>query len=454
MMQTIEPVRLLAAAGVLVCYAVLCAAIVLGQVRKRRAAQPRRFAPGETQAWTVAFASQTGAAEELAQQTAATLELAGVPVRLCSLAQLDASRLAECAQILFVVSTYGEGDPPDDAARFAARLAQESALLGGLQYGVLALGDSSYRHFCGFGRSLDQMLVRRGAQSLFERIEMDRGNPLALQVWRRHLGRLAGASELPDWRPQEFGEWRLAARRLLNPGSAGEAIFHLELEPVGAPLPSWQSGDLAQVLAPVDLECPRDYSISSLPADGRLHLTVRLHRRDDGSAGLASGWLAHDAAIGDIIRLRVRPHARFRLEDNAARPLILIGNGTGIAGLRSHLKARAAAGATLNWLVFGERNAACDFLYREEIEAWQKSGVLQRLDLAFSRDQAQRRYVQDCLDESAAQLREWTGQGAAIYVCGSLTGMAAGVDRALASILGRDALETLAAAGRYRRDVY
>jgi sulfite reductase (NADPH) flavoprotein alpha-component len=145
---------------------------------------------------------------------------------------------------------------------------------------------------------------------------------------------------------------------------------------------------------------------------------------------------------------------RFRLEENHARPLILIGNGSGIAGLRAHLKSRIGAGQTRNWLLFGERNAGHDGPYREELSAWLAQGQLARLDLVYSRDQAQRRYVQHVLAEQAPRLRAWLEEGAAIYVCGSLEGMAAGVDAVLQSVLGPDALELLSAAGRYRRDVY
>jgi sulfite reductase (NADPH) flavoprotein alpha-component len=154
------------------------------------------------------------------------------------------------------------------------------------------------------------------------------------------------------------------------------------------------------------------------------------------------------------VQLRLRPHRRFRLEGNAERPLILIGNGSGMAGLRGHLKARALAGQRRNWLLFGERNAAHDYHYRAELDGWQRDGMLEKLDMVFSRDQAARRYVQDRLAEQAELVRQWIAEGAAIYICGSLDGMAAGVDAALEAALGRDGLDALAAAGRYRRDVY
>jgi sulfite reductase (NADPH) flavoprotein alpha-component len=197
----------------------------------------------------------------------------------------------------------------------------------------------------------------------------------------------------------------------------------------------------------------REYSVASLPGDGRLELLVREMRHGDGRLGLGSGWLTVHAPIGAEIALRVRENRSFHPPEDDG-PMILIGNGTGLAGLRAQLKARAAAGHTRNWLVFGERTRAHDYFHRAEVEGWRASGVLERLDLAFSRDQDQRVYVQDKLRASADGLRAWVGQGAAIYVCGSLEGMAPGVAAALTEALGAETLERLADEGRYRRDVY
>jgi len=181
---------------------------------------------------------------------------------------------------------------------------------------------------------------------------------------------------------------------------------------------------------------------------------VRLQQHADGTAGAASGWLCLYAGMDATIALRIRAHARFRLGENAARPMILIGNGTGLAGLRTLLKARIDAGVIENWLVFGERNVRHDFLLREELEGWVDAGQLARLDLAFSRDGGGVRYVQHVLAERADELRAWIARGAAVYVCGSLQGMASGVHEALAEALGADALHGLTTEGRYRRDVY
>lgn len=451
------------ALATLLCYALLCGAVAWQHRNRQRAAQRRVDAllpatPG-VPAWWVAYASQTGQAEELALQTAQALHTAGVPVRLAPLSQISLGDLQQADRLLCIASTYGEGDPPDSAVLFARQvMANAGVTLSHLHVGLLALGDKTYAHFCGFGRQLDQWLMDRGAQALFERIDVDKSDPAALQRWRQHLAHLAGTSDLPDWEAPALQPWRLRARQHLNPGSAGEEVHHLELVPedAGAALPEWQAGDLVQVEVPTAPGEPRDYSIASVPQDGAVHLLVRRTRRADGSPGMASGWLTQAAHAGDTVMLRVRPHGGFRIGDNAPRPLILIGNGTGLAGLRGHMRARVAArqGQVPMWLLFGERNAACDAHYRDEIDAWQRDGWLRRVDWVFSRDQAERLYVQHALAEAADTVREWVADGAAIYVCGSLEGMAGEVNDALQTILGEDALQQLAADGRYRRDVY
>jgi len=122
--------------------------------------------------------------------------------------------------------------------------------------------------------------------------------------------------------------------------------------------------------------------------------------------------------------------------------------------LRSHLKAREGVREARSWLIFGERNAQHDSFYKQDIERWRASGVLTRADLAFSRDQDERVYVQHVIQRCGEEIREWVAQGAVIYVCGSAAGMATAVDEALAGALGREALNRLLAERRYRRDVY
>ncbi|UOD30483.1 flavodoxin domain-containing protein [Massilia violaceinigra] len=447
-MMTVDPVRWGGAAAAVAAYAGMCLALL----RARRAVH--KDSGGEHADWLVAYASQTGTGEALAQHTVATLRTGGLSARALSVEHLDQASLRGAARILFIASTYGEGDAPDSAARLARLLDDPGMDLGRLHYGVLALGDSTYANYCGFGRRLDAALQARGAQALFARVEVDRGRSAAIEAWQHHLSHLAGTSDAPDWSAPAYGDWRIASRRLLNPGSAGAPVYRIDLLPAAGPLPAWEAGDLVQVSAPGDPAYPREYSIASTMAEGCLSLLVRLHQREDGSVGLASGWLCREAREGAPVLLRVRQHSRFRIGDNAGRPLILIGNGTGIAGLRAHLQRRAEAGQARNWLVFGERQAAHDHFCAADIAAWQRAGMLDALSVVFSRDGGSERYVQHALAARAAELQAWVAEGAAIYVCGSLRGMAGAVHATLEAVLGLDTVAMLDEAGRYRRDVY
>lgn len=482
--------------------------------RRRATAATTALLHGSGTPWLVAYASQTGFAGQLAWQTAQALQSAGLPVRLLSFAGLDAALLMKTTRALFIVSTTGEGDAPDAAAGFARRLLASPLPLAHLEYGLLALGDREYTQFCAFGHAVDHWLHHQGARLLFDRIDVDNADAGALRHWQHHLSVLTGSPSLSDWSTPGYERWRLRERECLNPQSAGAPVFRVAFVPGedAAPL-HWQAGDIVEVgpcnaaaavedwlhltahngASPVSvgggteslhaalsrLSLPRDaatlttlrelsaqalvdtlkplphreYSIASLPADGRIELLLRQFRQPDGSLGVGSGWLTEFAPVGADIRLRIRENRSFHGPADA-RPLILIANGTCLAGLRAHIKARAAAGRHRNWLLFGERNADKDFFFREEILGWRQSGVLEKLDLAFSRDGGDRAYVQQRLQEASGELREWVAAGAAIYVCGSLKGMAPAVAEVLVSVLGEPLLAAMAEDGRYRRDVY
>ncbi len=454
--------RLIAAACVVFGWLLLC--LWAWQRARRQQAQhalalQALTAPAPESALLVAYASQTGYAESLASQTAESLRAGGLTVRVAPLDQLDISRLAAYRRMLFVVSTYGEGDPPDAAAAFAGQMQQQpqAAALARSQYAVLALGDSEYAHFCGFGHRLNDWLHAQGAAPLFDLVEVDNDDAAALRHWQHHLGLLAGRSDLPDWEAPVYESWQLATRMLLNPDSQGGPCHLLTLTPPAGGANPWQAGDIAEIGPRRErggpLQAHREYSIASLPEDGAIQLLVRQMRGADGELGLGSGWLTRIAQVGDEIALRVRANRNFHPPAND-RPLILIGNGTGLAGLRALIKARRAAGHRRNWLIFGERNAACDWFCQDEIATWRRDGTLERVDAVFSRDQPERRYVQHCLREQSDAVRAWVDAGAAVYVCGSLQGMAGGVDAALQEILGAQRLQDLQHAGRYRRDVY
>lgn len=226
--------------------------------------------------------------------------------------------------------------------------------------------------------------------------------------------------------------------------------------------------ELVAALGPLQ---PRLYSIASSPKmrAGEIHLTVsvvRYQRNGRDRKGVASTFLAEKRVRPDgHVPVFVRPSHGFRLPANDDVPIIMIGPGTGVAPFRAFLEERRAVGARgRNWLFFGERRRATDFLYGDEIAAWQRDGLLTRLDLAFSRDQADKVYVQHRLRERGPKVWAWLQDGAHVYVCGDAKAMARDVDSALATIVAEhgamDAgaaktyLAGLARAGRYQRDVY
>ncbi|NHQ93733.1 PepSY domain-containing protein [Janthinobacterium lividum] len=418
----------------------------------------------------VAYASQSGQAERLALESARALQQAGVAVDVQSLDRFDPAQLRQYERTLIVASTFGEGEAPDGTRRFA-RLLQTTAgtPLAGLEFGMLALGDRHYSAFCGFGHALAQQLQALGAHPLFPLIEVDKHDPAALADWSTALARCSGSAidAIGVQEEASYAKWRLARRVLLNPGSQGGELHEITL--TGPADTIWEAGALAEII-PCNADgsegegshpdnarhAPRSYSLASLPSDGELQLLVRQERHadeDNQGFGVCSGWLTRFAPLGSPIRLRLQANPAFApaLVDV---PCIYIGNGSGLAGLRAHLRARQRAGLARNWLLFGERQQAFDSICGTELQGWLDAGHLARLDRVFSRDGEARQYVQDRLRANAGELRAWLAQGAIVYVCGSLQGMAAGIDAVLQEVLGQEGVDALLAAGRYRRDVY
>jgi sulfite reductase (NADPH) flavoprotein alpha-component len=205
---------------------------------------------------------------------------------------------------------------------------------------------------------------------------------------------------------------------------------------------------------------PRYYSLaSSMRLVGEeAHIAVaRVAYESAGRArlGVASSYLTDRLGVGGTVSAFIKPNPHFRLPADPATPIIMVGAGTGIAPYRGFLQEREARGTPGEaWLIFGHRHFLHDFLYQLEIQAWLASGVLTRLDLAASRDQPEKRYVQHVLWEERAALTARLKAGAVLYLCGDAKAMARDVDAVLAKILGQDELDALIAAGRYRKDVY
>ncbi|MBF7684791.1 sulfite reductase flavoprotein subunit alpha [Acinetobacter sp. B10A] len=452
-----------------------------------------------TPAWLIIYASQTGVSEQLAWRTATSLQEAKQTTNVKSIQHVTLDDLKNHNQILYVVSTYGTGDAPDVAVSFSKKIMSQTLDLSHVKSAILALGSKEYfETYCSFGHQIADWLNHSGATQLFSTIEVDDGCLEDIEKWNQQLAKITQFDlQSIQLTEKTFDLWTLNQRKLLNPKSLGQPAYHLELT-TQADI-TWQAGDIA-VIQPMNSDHrisafidqhklgtlnteqrlalknkdltntpvnndfeqlitalkplpSREYSIASIPKQQHLQLVVRLAQAQNGEYGLGSGWLCQYAQLHEHIELRIRTNEAFHLIDDN-RPVLMIGNGTGIAGLLSLLQQRQDLGYTENWLIWGERQKTCDHFYQQQLENWQKSGLLTHLDLVFSRDQADCKYVQDQLIHSADLVQKWVEQGAVIYVCGSVHGMATGVDQALKEILGETLLDELREHGRYRRDVY
>ena len=535
-------------------------------------------------AMTVLYGSQTGNGEGIATRLADQARSKGFEVRVVSLADYKPANLKRESLVTFVISTHGEGDPPDDAEIFHEFLLSKNApMLADVKYAVLALGDSSYIKFCETGREFDARLAELGAERLAPIVECDLDYEAPAGEWAKEIvSRLpelfeAGA-KVPQLRAVQsvasYDKYRpfdatVLVNQKITGGASSKDVRHIELSLEGSGL-QYEPGDSLAVVAenppqlvsefldalrlqadelvrlneddrrlgdvlrrdveitvpnlgflrtwaelsssaqlrellaannqsalgtlvdthqiidivrrfPAQVEAqvfvdalrklsPRSYSIASSPGANpdEVHVTVAaVHYDAFGSEhwGAASTHLADRLAPGDTIPVYIESNSRFRLPIDADAPIIMIGPGTGVAPFRAFVEERAErdAGGS-NWLFFGDRTFADDFLYQLEWQRHLKSGHLDRLDVAFSRDQQQKIYVQDRIREHGAEVYAWLERGAYLYVCGDARNMAGDVQDALIDVIARHAgvdrtaagqrLKELRRAGRYQRDVY
>jgi sulfite reductase (NADPH) flavoprotein alpha-component len=537
---------------------------------------------------TVLYGSQTGNAERLARSAAAALEARGVACTVLDMMDCRREQLLAARVLLVVVSTQGEGEPPDRAKGFWDLLhGRKAPRLENLEFSVLALGDSSYEKFCATGRQIDARLEALGARRLHPRADCDVDFEETARGWldavlglvQARSGKRPAVTVVRSIDPQAtpvasaytrknpFHAEVLVNQRLTARGSTKD-VRHIELSLDGAGF-GYEPGDalgvvprndpkrVAELLAalpydprtpvaldpqalpleealatrrditgPVDREllaryaraldvpelarrlerdeehvraliheaelvdvvreypprgdattfvlalrplAQRLYSIASsaVATPGEVHLTVAVatYRTRGGERhGVVSGRLAFDAPVGAHVPVYLHRNAAFRLPAPDV-PIVMIGPGTGVAPFRAFLAEREATGASgRNWLFFGDRCFETDFLYQAEWLAWRKNGLLQRLDVAFSRDQPEKIYVQHRMREHGAELWAWLEEGAHVYVCGDAKRMAPDVHAALREIVGRhggydedraeEYLTDLQRKRRYQKDVY
>lgn len=537
---------------------------------------------------TVLYGSQTGNAERVAEQAAEHAKARGFTTRLVDMADISKKDFKEPGHYLIVVSTQGEGEPPDTAEGFYELLdGRKAPKLDGSHFAVLGLGDSSYEFFCEMGKRTDKRFAELGAQRIHDRVDADvdyddtaeQFIDSALNAFDALKGdtgsaaaasapqAVAGAPAATTWsRKNPFQAEVLESIQLNGRGSAKET-HHIELSLEGSGL-DYQPGDalgivpqndpsyvdeiiellefnadhdlgdgrllrsaLLQELEVTTLTRPlvkhwaeqtdsaelkrlleednreelkqwlygrqiidvlRDYPIkgltpqafvgalrklpprlysiaSSLEANpDEVHLTVGIVRYEaHGRArgGVTSTWLSDRVKPGDTIPIYIDHNKNFKLPEDGSTPIIMVGPGTGIAPFRAFLQQREEEGATGdNWLLFGDQHFNTDFLYQSEWLKMREQGLLTRFDVAFSRDQAEKVYVQDRLREHGQAVFEWLSQGAHFYVCGDGDRMANDVHATLMEIAhthgGMDEeaaaawLRELQQSKRYQRDVY
>jgi len=281
------------------------------------------------------------------------------------------------------------------------------------------------------------------------------------ELTRLHGGFISGLADLSDNAELKA----IAADKAQTTALAASAQIVDVLKRYPQPLTAEQ---LVALLRPLT---PRMYSIASSQAEveEEVHLTVGVVRypQADGTvrSGGASSFLADRLAEGSEVRVFVEHNDNFRLPEDGNTPVIMVGPGTGIAPFRAFIQQRDADGASgKNWLFFGNPHFTQDFLYQVEWQKYVKSGLLSKIDLAFSRDQAKKIYVQDRLREQGAEVYAWLEQGAHFYVCGDANRMAKDVQEALIDIIAQygnkdreaaeEYLNELRRAKRYQRDVY
>ena len=536
---------------------------------------------------TVLYGTESGNSENLADLTVKAAKSKGYKAKAVNMADIKVAKLKDIQNLLVIVSTWGEGDPPETAIDFyEAFMGDKAPKLPNTRFSVLGLGDTSYEEFCKMGIDFDARLEGLGAKRIYDRVDCDVDYDDDFAKW--HKGALgvfeaevkpaasvavaasaANEARVKYSRKNPYPS-ELTKRVMLNGEGSAKETIHLEFNLEGSGL-EYETGDalavvphnaedvvnaiiettklvadapvrikeqeytlrqaltsqldvtaislpvlkryneiakdtkLAAMLDPAkktDLQAyldgreiidvlndfpakeitanalvgimrklpPRLYSIASSPKahPGEVHLTVGVVRYDTHGRqrkGVCSTYLSDRIAEGDKADVFVTANKHFKIPADNDAPMIMVGPGTGIAPFRAFVEERKAIGAKgQNWLFFGDQHYLTDFLYQTEWQDYLADGFLTKLDVAFSRDQEKKVYVQDRMRENSAELFEWLEKGASFYVCGDASRMATDVDLALHEIIEKEGgksneeaaayVKKLKTDKRYLRDVY
>jgi sulfite reductase (NADPH) flavoprotein alpha-component len=543
-------------------------------------------APAAATKLVVLYGTESGNAESLADRAGKEAKKRGFQPVVKNMSEISAGDLAKVSDLLVVVSTWGDGEPPESATTFYKELMGAELDLKNTRFTVCALGDTSYDKFCQTGKDVDARLETLGAKRVSPRQDCDVDYEENYSAWldaalkafapqttapAAVVGVPAAAASTVEYGKKNPFPSEVVEHVILNGEGSAKETLHVGLSldgsglvyepgdalavlPVNAPdvveavlkaakltgtesvevkgegsklladalredfditavsravltklqaatgspelaallaedakeqLKAWNYGreivDAIETFAPNGLSAaqltgvlrklpPRLYSIASSPLahPGEVHLTVAAVRYDSHGRqrkGVCSTYLADLVKEGSKTRVFVQPNKHFRLPASGETPVIMVGPGTGVAPFRAFVEHRSALGHPgKNWLFFGDQRYTYDFLYQLEWQDHLKSGVLSKLDVAFSRDQPEKIYVQQKMLEHAKELYAWLEEGAHFYVCGDASRMAHDVHETLLSIIekqgnkSREAaeayVEDLKKSHRYQRDVY
>ncbi|HEY7301853.1 MAG TPA: flavodoxin domain-containing protein [Xanthobacteraceae bacterium] len=525
--------------------------------------------PQAAEPLTILYATESGNAEKLAGDLAKVARKNGLKPTLLDMADFELTSLASARRLVVIASTWGEGEAPSRAVRGYADLMGDTApRLDGVEFGVLALGDTAYAEFCAIGKAIDERLAALGAKRMTERADCDLDfaepaakwidgavkalappQPARSTVIAVDFGAKTGSSA--DAGPIEA---EVAEHINLNSSRSAKTTIHLALAFEGA-APPYKPGDSLDIYpendpayvdallnaaghsseAPLRAEliksrdvttlsmktveaaatgqqqvrdllhsgqakawiagrqlidlieqfpialsaeglraltrplAPRAYSIASSRREvgEEAHLlvsAVRYETHGRERKGVASNHVVERLRKGSRLRVKLRPNRHFALPEDGG-DIIMVGPGTGIAPFRAFVQERRATGAKgRSWLFFGERTFTHDFLYQLEWQEALRDGVLTRMDVAFSRDQPEKIYVQHRIWEQRRDVVDWLEDGAHFYVCGDGNAMAKDVRSALVRAYAdvkalepeaaEQAVRTLERGKRYLQDVY
>ena len=531
----------------------------------------------------VMFGSRTGNSRSAALLAHEYAKFLGLQSELIDMHNFHPENIGNVTNMLITVSTHGEGDPPLAAEKLLLYLADVSApQMERRKFSVLALGDSSYRHFCKTGHDFRDNLIRLGAEEVFALQECDIDFEEGAKSWvegavnafRKILPAASTKNnqsftfELMDAGDASGDTYmaRIIEKEILNDGNPLKQTMHVKLslknsgiafgpgDTIGVSAfnsrrlvdelirrKGWDptfvlkekgvkemlkqvlisdyeltlltplvlrkyavlarnpeldrllqdeklladycdSRDVVDMLTDFSTEMnigdfftvlrkltPRLYSVASSPKKDPdsvdiLVGIISLQGEERAYEGVCSSFLSERLEVGESVGIHLEKNDKFRLPD-AGIPVIMIGAGTGIAPFRSFLQEREITQATgANWLFFGEQFRKTDFFYRKELKAYLKSGLLSRLDVAFSRDQAEKVYITHRMLENSEELFSWIREGAVVYLSGNKRKLAVNVRSTLLTILQQEGrmspekaasyLGKMKAEKQYREDVY